>query len=182
MSGNHFQPVILRKSLSRAAKSQSLGALCHFYKPYMTNRLNRVFLTLGYTFGVLSYSACTPPFDSTKPDTKNNQFHYEHLLHVEMSPDVKNLYSYGDEGFDASYNLAFKCNLETAKRIIISNNLVKDTGKGNPLISGFKQHWWNETEIDTLTRYIYTNDDRRYFKYFWYNETNLQAYFLDFDL
>lgn len=63
-----------------------------------------------------------------------------------------------------------------------SNGLIKDAEKGSPLISGFKQPWWDETEIDTLIRYKYINDDGRYFKYFWYNETNLHAYFLDFDL
>lgn len=149
----------------------------------MAKKLYRIILFLVYPSIILSYSACNRPFDSNKPDTGNNHFHYEQLLGVKITPDVKNLYSFGDEiGIDASYYLAFECNIETAKRILTSNSLIKDTEKGNLLIGGFKQKWWNETEIDTLTRYLFTNDTRTYFKYFWYNENNQHAYFLDFDL
>jgi len=149
----------------------------------MTKKLRRIILFLGYSSIILSHSACNRPFDSDKPDTRNNHFHYEKLVGVEITPDVKNLYSFGDEiGIDASYYLAFECNITTAKRILTSNSLIKDTKKGNPLSNGFKQKWWNESEIDTLTRYVFTNDARTYFRYFWYNKTNQHAYFLDFDL
>jgi hypothetical protein len=152
------------------------------YKPFKKHSMNHK-QYLYFTLSILFYSSCTPSFDYNKPDTENNQFHYEHLLTIKMTPDVKNLYSYGDElGIDASYYLAFECNLETANSIIRANKLIKDEERGNPLYSGFKQKWWNQNEIDTLTRYVYSNDERTYFKYFWYNESSHRAYFLDFDL
>lgn len=127
--------------------------------------------------------ACAPPFDSRIPDTENNQFHYEHLINVKLTPDVTNLYTYGDElGIDASYYLAFECDRNTALHIVKTNNLKEDTKNGIPLSSGFNMPWWSEREIESLQRYVYQNEEGTYFKYFWYNTKNRHAYFLDFDL
>lgn len=139
--------------------------------------LNIAFLTITF------FSSCVPPFDSDTPDTENNKYHYEHLVNVKLTKDVNKIYTYGDElGIDASYYLAFECNKNTALRIIESNKCIKDSDKGIALYGGFKMKWWNENEIDTLTRFVYKNESGRYFKYFWYNDLNQHAYFLDFDL
>lgn len=140
--------------------------------------------TLTITFLSITFlNSCVPPFDSETPDTENNKYHYEHLINVKLTPDVNNIYAYGDElGIDASYYLAFECNYNTALRIIKSNNFLQDSETGIPLVSEFKMKWWNESEIDSLTRYVYKNESKTYFKYFWYNELNKHAYFLDFDL
>lgn len=132
---------------------------------------------------LISCGAGHPPFDTDKPDTENNRFHYEHLINVKISPDVVNLYADGDEiGIDAAYYLAFECNKETALRIINSNKLLQDEKLGIPLINGYKTAWWDTNEIESLPRFVYKNEDETYFKYFWYNESNQHAYFMDFDL
>ncbi len=124
-----------------------------------------------------------PPFDSDQADTENNHFHYEQLLGVKITADVSNLYAFGDEfGADASYYLAFECNQKTAQSIIDSNEFTAETELGIPLTSGFEIEWWNTAEIDTLARMGWKNETEDYFKYFWYNESNNHAYFLDFDL
>lgn len=145
-------------------------------------KLNPIILLIVFLLFLFSCSS-HPPFDSITPDTENNKFHYEHLLNLKITPDVRNLYSFGDEiGIDASYYIAFECNLETAKSIINANNLKLDSELGIGIIGGYKSKWWNEAEIEALPRYVYTNEDKTYFKYFWYNEKNNHAYFLDFDL
>lgn len=134
---------------------------------------------------ILSFVSCGishPPFDYETPDTQNNVFHYEHLVNVEITDDVKNLYSYGSEGIDASYYLAFECDEDTKEKIIKANKMDKDIEVGQALYSSFEIDWWNKEEIDTLSRYVYSSDDERYFRYFWYNDDSHQAYFLDFDL
>ncbi|PCI95352.1 MAG: hypothetical protein COB15_12295 [Flavobacteriales bacterium] len=131
-------------------------------------------------------SACggsAPPFDSKTPDTKNNVFHYEHLVGIGISEDVKNLYTYGDQfGIDASYYLAFNCTESTKDSIINSNQMIADSENGIGLYSSLELDWWDKEEIESLNRFVYTNENKTYFKYFWYNEESSQAYFLDFDL
>ncbi|MFT5513863.1 MAG: hypothetical protein ACI8SE_002274, partial [Bacteroidia bacterium] len=125
-----------------------------------------------------------PPFDRSTPDTKNNKYHFRHLVNLEPSTDVHGLYTYGNEmGIDASYLLTFKCGPETVLQIIKSNDMELDDQKGTVLYGiGTNVSWWNVSDIDTLTRYIYSSENERYFRYFWYNDYTNQGYFLYFDL
>ena len=117
-----------------------------------------------------------PPFDSNTPDTKNNVFHYEHLVNIKISNDVKSLYSYGNEfGIDASYYLSFKCSKQTSNKIIKQNEMTLDVERGTALYSSLELIWWNRNEIDTLKRYVYSNPEKTYFKYFWYNKNTNQG-------
>lgn len=144
---------------------------------------NKIIQFITFTVIFSSCGISHPPFDSDKADTKNNRFHYQELINLELTPDVKNLYTYGNEfGIDASYYIAFECKKETALKIIDSNNFLKEDVFGIPLSSNLELDWWNKNEIDTLIRYVYKNNDETYFKYFWYNDSNFHAYFLDFDL
>ncbi len=124
-----------------------------------------------------------PPFDYQTPDTKNNIFHYENLIHVDITPDVTNLYTYGDEiGIDASYYLAFECNPETAQAIIDSNDMQSDCFNITILNNGFKMSWWDLQEIKTLPQFCWSNDNETYFKHFWYDPQTKRAFFMDFDI
>ena len=137
---------------------------------------------LFLTVALYSCNPFVPSFDSTTPDTTNNYYHYKHLIHVEPTPDVKNLYTLGNEiGIDASYYLAFNCNGNTAQRIIDSNEMILDDDRGSIRL-GCDQKWWKEDEIKHLDRYVFKSDNERYFKYFWHNRKNGNGYFLDFDL
>jgi len=139
------------------------------------------YLLLLISILLISCGIGHPPFDSDTPDTKNNVFHYEHLINVKISEDVKNLYTFGWEFTrDPTYCLSFKCNKETAYKIIEQNEMTLDTKKGIGL--SIELEWWNNSDIDTLLRYQITNSEETYFKYFWYNENTNQAYFLDFDV
>lgn len=131
----------------------------------------------------VSCGAGHPPFDHGTPDTENNTFHYENLVNVKISEDVKNLYTFGNEnGFDASYYIAFECNSQTAEKIIDANKMAPDSIKGAELRLDSKMEWWDEADIDTLDKHVFSNADNTYFRYFWYNEQTNQGYFLDFDL
>lgn len=143
---------------------------------------NQLLVVLPCTL-LFSCNVFHPRFDSKKSDTENNRFHYEHLVGIKWTNDVKNLYAYGDElGIDASYYVAFECSQQTSHKIIESNEMIKDSGKGTVLSSGVQFAWWNMNEIDTLTRFVYSNSAQTYFKYYWYNSENGKGYFLDFDL
>lgn len=124
-----------------------------------------------------------PKFDSYKPDTRFNKIRYRDFLHLDVSPDVHNLYCHSDAiGIDATYQFAFNCNTYTAKRIIAVNKLKlqKDSNVHN---FGFQTEfdWWKEEDIQKLRLYSWKGEGE-YYRYFWYDEKQGKGYFLDFDL
>lgn len=124
-----------------------------------------------------------PKFDAYTPDTRFNKIRYRDFLHLDVSPDVHNLYCHIDAiGIDADYQFAFNCNPNTAERIIAINELKLDmetTDFGFGLQTEFD--WWKEEEIQKLQLYSWKGE-HEYYRYFWYDKKKQKAYFFDFDL
>lgn len=124
-----------------------------------------------------------PPFDQNKPDTENNKKRFKGFLKVPITSDVNNIYCFDDAlGIDADYMFSFNCNAVTSSKIIEVNNLVLDTvNTDNAFGLQHDFEWWDKDRIEKLSKYSWTDGDQ-YFKYFWYDLENRQAYFFDFDL
>jgi hypothetical protein len=132
-------------------------------------------------FLLLILNSCNQ-FDSGTPDTRNNKFHFKNFLNVEITPDVKNIYTFGDElGIDAKYMIAFNCNGTTANKIIEVNEFKADnSNQDGYYIQAEHLKWWDRNEVIELPKYSW--NDGNYFKYFWYDSIKEKAYYLDFDL
>ena len=142
----------------------------------MINKIHRI-IELGILF-MLLYS-CNH-FDDKIPDTAANKKHFENFLKVKITPDVKNIYTCGDEiGIDASYHIAFECHDSTKNKIININNFTPDNISGIG-IQPPPHEWWDEQEILHLPQF--SNIKRQYHRYFWYDSISQKAYYSDFDL
>lgn len=120
-----------------------------------------------------------PRFDAYTPDTKYNKERFKDFIKVDLTPDVKNIYCYDEAiGIDASYQFAFNCDTSTARKIIEAHQLKRDPVKKYGIYREFE--WWDIKKIEKLD--LYTWEEDRYFKYFWYDEAEQKAYFLDFDM
>ena len=124
-----------------------------------------------------------PPFDHDKPDSENNKKRFKDFLKVPVSEDVHTIYCFDDAiGIDADYMFSFHCNPITSGKIIEINQLEIDTlNAGNAFGLQHDFNWWDKEKIKTLQKYSWTDGDQ-YFKYYWYDQKNQQAYFFDFDL
>lgn len=124
-----------------------------------------------------------PHFDAHTPDTKYNKERFTEFLGIPLTPDVKNIYCYGDAmGIDASYYFVFSCDSSTARKVIEMNQLKRDTintNTGFTLPADIK--WWNEEHIRTLDKYSYEGE-HQLFTHFWYDAKERQAYYLTYDM
>jgi hypothetical protein len=124
-----------------------------------------------------------PQFDAYTPDTKFNKERFKDFLQVEITPDIKNIYCFDDAiGIDADYQFSFNCDNATARKIIAKHQLKLDTVTTDYAFG--VQHdfdWWDKKKIEKLDLYSWQGE-RQYFKYFWYDETELKAYYFDFDM
>jgi hypothetical protein len=124
-----------------------------------------------------------PHFDAYKPDTKSNKERFTDFLKVDLSPDIKNIYCFDDEiGIDADYMFSFNCDSTTARKIIEKHMLKLDkttTDYAFGLQDDFD--WWDKAKISKLQLYSWKGE-HQYFKYFWYDKAERQAYYFDFDL
>lgn len=124
-----------------------------------------------------------PHFDAYKPDTKFNKERFKDFLKVDLTPDIKNIYCFGDAiGIDADYMFSFNCDTTTARKIIEKHQLKLD--KETTDYAFGLQHdfdWWDKKKIEKLDLYSWQGD-HQYFKYFWYDKTEQKAYYFDFDM
>jgi hypothetical protein len=123
-----------------------------------------------------------PHFDCTTPDTRFNRQRFTEFLQIEPTPDVKNIYCCDNRiGIDASYQFAFTCDSATAHRIIQQHQLIADSAAID--CSGLQKDfaWWDKQKIASLHSYS-REVSPGYYQYFWYDATDRQAYYFDFDL
>lgn len=102
-----------------------------------------------------------------------------------MSPDVQDLHFYDDPiGIDQKYQLAFRCSSNTAAQIISKHQMHPDSAdvadKGGVGLQR-SLDWWPKDNLEYLPRYV-SNNDGRYFQFFWYDSTAQRGYYFDFDL
>lgn len=124
-----------------------------------------------------------PRFDAYQPDTPSNRERFKDFLQVERTEDVRQIYCFNDDiGVDADYQFAFQCAPATAKRIIEKHQLaVSEEGVDPAFALQSNFDWWDKKKIAALELYAW-NDNGQYFKYFWYEEREQQAYYFEFDL
>lgn len=124
-----------------------------------------------------------PRFDAFQPDTPCNRERFKEFLQVDATKDVQHIYCFNDDiGIDADYQFAFQCDHATVRRIIEKHQLTVNKEVVDPafgLQSDF--NWWDKKKIAALKLYSWS-DDGQYFKYFWYDESEHQAYYFEFDL
>lgn len=124
-----------------------------------------------------------PHFDAYQPDTKYNRKRFQEFLQVPLTPDVKDLYCFGDAmGIDADFQFAFRCDSSTARRIIEKHRLALQPENADCAF-GIQDdfEWWNKETIQKLPLYGWKGE-HEYFKYFWYDAQHGKAYFFDFDM
>jgi hypothetical protein len=123
-----------------------------------------------------------PFFDAYTPDSKFNKKRFKDFLKVEVTPDVKSIYCFGDElGIDASYQFSFTCDTLTLKKIIQTNHLEKELNPENYGVNiGNDFSWWDYSKLNRLTRFRWNEGD--FYRYLWYDTASQQAWFLDFDV
>lgn len=124
-----------------------------------------------------------PPFNSKTPDTKANQQRFHDFLKVPLTSDIHNIYCFDSPiGIDTYYLFAFSCNETTAAHIIEVQGLHRDHHQTEaPFDLRNDLFWWPNEKIKNLPRYSRKNGERRAL-YFWYDQKDQKAYFLDVDL
>jgi hypothetical protein len=124
-----------------------------------------------------------PYFDSNKPDTRFNKLRFEEFFGFPPTPDVKNIYCYGDRmGIDAKFMFSFQCDTTTRNRIVTQLKL-QESKRPNNFSSGSWPafYWWDSEKIATLNPY-FLKVGHKYHRYLWFDKDRQMLYYLDFDL
>jgi len=121
-----------------------------------------------------------PLFDATVADTKYNKERFKEFLEIELTPDVKNIYAYGDFlGADYKVLIAFRCDSSTLKRIILTKKMAISTNESPGLHFPEEFTWWNK-EITNKTKPYKIKDGQG--EYLWYDAIKGNAYYEQFSL
>ncbi len=125
-----------------------------------------------------------PQFDYEQADTKANKQRFKDFLMIKPTPDIKDIYCFDDAlGINADYMFSFSCSKATSQRIIQVHKLKLDTAYFRD--DGFHmQHdfiWWNKERICKLPKYQWISSNKRWYKYYWYDDEESKAYFFEFD-
>lgn len=135
----------------------------------------------GQQYAKAAVNEVIPMFDAYTPDTKYNKERYTEFILDTLTPDVKNIYCFGDAmGIDANYQFSFNCNATTAQKIIKAHELKADSTN---TMYGFRDdfEWWDTEKIKTLDCYTWEGE-HRYFTHFWYDTKEQKAYFNTYDM
>ena len=124
-----------------------------------------------------------PQFDSDKADTKYNKKRFEEYLEVKLTPDIEEIYCFGDFlGIDYKVLFSFTCDSTTIKRIIDNKKLElanDNSDNGLLFMDGF--NWWNKEIIETV-RPFKKGKENEYWQYLWYDMDGKKAYYEEFSL
>lgn len=122
-------------------------------------------------------------YHSSTPDTDDNKQRFREHLETAVTPDVKELFTYGHVmGIDNSVLMSFTCEQSTINRIIRKNGmeLCTDTTDKGLYITGCPQ-WWNRDAIENLVPYKAGEEDG-FWQYLWYNPVTKQAFYEEFSM
>lgn len=124
-----------------------------------------------------------PTYNTDTADTKDNQNRFREHLQIELTNDVKDLYTYGDfMAIDYSVLMSFSCDQSTIDRIIEQNGLQLSNENNMRAISfPGKFRWWKQDEIDQLIPYRAGEEDE-FWQYLWYNPVTRQAFYEEFSM
>ncbi|HTO16605.1 MAG TPA: hypothetical protein VLZ83_12600 [Edaphocola sp.] len=124
-----------------------------------------------------------PQFDSDKPDTKYNKKRFEEYLEVKLTPDIKEIYCFGDFlGIDYKVLFSFTCDSTTIKRIIDKKKLeLTDENNDSGLLFMDDFNWWNKEKIEKI-RPFKNGKENEFWQYLWYDKDGKKAYYEAFSL
>lgn len=124
-----------------------------------------------------------PTYNAHDADTEHNKKRFKEHLQIELTGDVKNLYTYGDFiGIDYSVLMSFSCDQATIDRIVKKNGLqlcAEDELHGISYPGMF--NWWKQDTIDKLIPYKAGEEDE-FWQYLWYNPKTRQAFYEEFSM
>lgn len=124
-----------------------------------------------------------PTYNAYTADTDDNKNRFKEHLQVELTSDVKDLYTYGDfMAIDYSVLISFTCDQSTIDKIIEKNGLQLSTGENIRAISfSGKFNWWKQDMIDQLIPYQAGEEDE-FWQFLWYNPVTKQAFYEEFSM
>ena len=124
-----------------------------------------------------------PKFDTDKPDTDNNKAQFKKFINVPITPDIKNIYAYGDaKGADRKYQFSFNCDITTVNSIIKRLNLKLDKDEDTYNNGEWESFpWWDQSFVVNNAPY-YRVINEGILSYLWYNTATKKAYFSVVDL
>jgi len=124
-----------------------------------------------------------PTDDNGKADTENNKKRFKEHLQVDLTSDVKDIYSYSDFlGADYKVLIAFTCDQTTADKIVVTKKMKLTTSKdddGLIFLEEFK--WWDKDKIELLEPYK-VGKEQEYWQYLWYDSKTKKAFYEEFSL
>ncbi|MGN6493896.1 MAG: hypothetical protein ACTHLE_17995 [Agriterribacter sp.] len=124
-----------------------------------------------------------PTFDSYTPDTKFNKKRFEEFFGFAPTPDVSNIYCFGDQmGIDSKFFFSFTCDTVTRDRIVSHLKLSPSSEPGS-FGSGLWRDfpWWDSATIMTLHPFK-RKGEHEYYQYLWYDNRSCKLYYMDFDM
>ncbi|MGZ5243044.1 MAG: hypothetical protein ACXWEY_06660 [Bacteroidia bacterium] len=122
-----------------------------------------------------------PSYDSYKVDTENNKRRFKEHIDVKLTPDVKNIYAYGDfMGADFSVAIAFNCDSNTVNRIIQSHKMKPATENLGGIFPD-NLSWWDIKDKQNLKFYKFEKPDE-YYEYLWFDTSAKKAYYNEFSM
>ena len=124
-----------------------------------------------------------PTYNAYTADTDDNKNRFKEHLQVELTNDVKNLYTYGDfMAIDYSVLMSFSCDQSTIDKIIEKNGLQLSTEDSMRAISfPGKFGWWKQDVIDRLIPYSAGEEDE-FWQFLWYDPVTKQAFYEEFSM
>ncbi|SHN43844.1 hypothetical protein [Chitinophaga sp. CF418] len=124
-----------------------------------------------------------PTYNAYTADTRDNKSRFKEHLQIELTSDVKDLYTYGDfMAIDYSVLMSFSCDQSTIDKIVEQNGLQLSTEDNMGAISfPGKFNWWKQEEIDQLIPYRAGEEDD-FWQYLWYNPATRQAFYEEFSM
>ena len=123
------------------------------------------------------------PSGFSKPDSESNKNRFKEYLNVDLTKDIKNIYSYADF-FGADYKIlvSFSCDTSTISKIIKSKGLTLSNDENdNGLSFGEEFPWWDKKAIENIKPFK-EGKELEYWKYLWFDKERKTAYYEEFSL
>jgi hypothetical protein len=124
-----------------------------------------------------------PVYDHSAPDTDNNKKRFKEHLQIDITNDVKNIYSYGDFlGADYKVLFTFTCNQASIDKIIgIKQMQLSQSGFDSGLYFSNDLKWWDADKIKRIVPHK-SGVESEYWQYLWYDAKTRQAFYQEFSL
>lgn len=125
-----------------------------------------------------------PTYNAYTADTDHNKDRFKEHLQIELTKDVKDLYTYGDfMAIDYSVLMSFTCDQATIDRIVRKNGLQPATEDDRRHSISFpgRFDWWKQETIDQLVPYKAGEEDE-FWQYLWYDPATRQAFYQEFSM